>query len=213
MLIPNRVGEHVLLEIAADNVKNPITNPNFANVVGGIETFEVQISTATLNSPVAAEVMSLDNTPALGTNESFAWGRFIDGSHEFDIPQQYTIAAFLQLRLSDEPGDVMVALNVGRLDDGETLTVNHTAAVNAVSHAKPLPINITQHDRSVYASYQGSFIDGKFDTLQAFSTRPLGVFWSLQNEGGAAAINIGFMKAYIAIFNYKEALEVFDPLR
>ena len=170
MLLPNRVGEHVLHEIAADNVKNPITNPNFPSVVGGIEAFEVQISTATLNDPVAAEVMSLDNTPALGTNESFAWGRFIDGTHKANIPQQYTVAGFLQLRLSDEPGDVMVALNVGRLDDGETLTVNHAAPVNAVSHAKPLPITINQHDRSLYASYQGSFIDGQFDTSQSFST-------------------------------------------
>ena len=214
MFIPNRVGEHVLAEIAADNLINPITAANFGLTVGTTLVHQVQTRTANLNDPVHSDAMRSTEDWTINGGESFAYGVFIDGSHSFEGAEQlYLASAAASFQFATEPGSVSVTLQLGRLDAG-SVTVNHAAQVNAVSHSIILPAKIHKSNQAVHASFQGAIVDGKFNTLQDFTAQPLGLYWCIHNElggGGSEVVNSCHMA--MSLYSYKEIVTTFDPLR
>lgn len=210
MYLPNRVGEHVCLEIAA-NVNSSPFGADVTTFGGTASAHQVHTRSATLNENITADNLIQAPLMTISQGETFCYGRFIDGTHEADIPQQYVVSGHLQARLNVDNNGLNVGLFVGRLDSG-SVTVNYTGKPNTVSHGIPLPIQVHSNDGLIHASYQGSFIDGKFSTAQDFQTLPIAAYWCLGHDSGAD-VNIALLRASISIFNYRRAIEVFDPLR
>ena len=214
MFRPNRIGEHMLVDLQASATKNPITSANFTNVVGVPTVFDVQTDLATLQSPGSFTnlYVNVSGNWSLGFGESFAWGRFVDGTHENGLPIQYTVVGYMEAEVNRSLEGVSVALNIGELDSG-SVSVDYNAQVNKVTNAVPLPCAIRKGDQSFSAYGAVNCVDGLFDgNGTSFSTQPVGAFWSIVNDDGVAVI-IEYMRMSVSIYKYVGDIDTFDPTR
>ncbi|AJK28291.1 hypothetical protein [Eel River basin pequenovirus] len=209
MFLPNVIGEHVMGELAANT--EIIGAGVVAATLGTSIQHEVQIASATLKRPISAFRALLTSDSTLTAPSTWAYGTFIDGTHKHqEGGQQFNISASARFQFTSL-AEVQVALCFGRLNTGETLTVNTGAPVNAISNWWILPARIqSDGEKSIYASYQGSFIDGQFQTAQAYSDRPVGLYWLIHQDNGSGG-TLRFMDINGAIFNYVEGVDVFNP--
>ena len=210
----NRIGDHSLVDLVAGAVKNPITSANFANVVGTPTVFHVQTDRSTLISPGSFTnlFVNISGNYTMNFGESFAWGRFVDGTHLNDREVQYSIVGAAEVLGNRSTEGVSLSCNIGELDSG-SVSQDYTTQVNTVTNAVLLPADIKRNDQIIQGRVACSAIDGLFEGgTTAFSTQPIGAFWGLVNDDSADFI-IEYMRMTLSIYRYVEDIDTFDPSR
>ena len=212
MFRPNRIGEHMLIDTHASEFELPILTADFATTTTFWPNVGVQIDSALLRDRSFVQIRKPSaQTWSLNNNEGLAFGRFMSGEHEKDLPVQINVAGSLRVQAS--AAGLQCDMFMGRLSSA-TPVVDHTALVNTMSSVVSIPANCRHYSDDVYhTDVQRSVINGLFNGgVSVFDTDPIGVFWMIYNFTGAA-VTIERMKASLSHFKYTSDVDHEDPSR
>ena len=167
MYLPNIVGQHPLIEIAADKNADPFATGNITAFAGSASVHQVHTRSATLNSPGSSDILFQGPLLTFQAGESLAYGRFIDGTHaNSDLPERYVVTGALEAKFNTEAHGITCGLFIGRLDSG-SVTVNYAGKPNTITHGILLPAEINVFRGMIHAKAQIEVIDRKSTRLNS----------------------------------------------
>ena len=208
-----RVADYFYSDVSGNLVSNPIAAGDIATVSRSSATgFAVQTDRATLLDPVSSVSMALNTAPTIQANSTFAFGRFVSGVKQNDLPMHYHVSGYCRALFSGTPTNIGLGFYIGRLDSG-SVAQDYTAQVNLVSHPIALPLQCDEiAGNSLKCSVNCNVLDGLYDGgASAFTAQPFGVFMGLQNDATGLALN--FLKMSLSVYRYSEDIDSFDPSR
>ncbi|AJK28268.1 hypothetical protein [Eel River basin pequenovirus] len=215
---PNRVGEHMLIDLESNEVEYNITTANFTTLAAAFPDQTVVTDVSTVAEEFAFSFNKVDGqTWTLGAGESINIGRFLDGDFLRrqtgpDSAFQINVAGSIGFRSSG--GEVLTVDPIIARRSGSTVTASFSTVQNAMINNHKIPACARSSDGNIiHCDVAASVIAGLFNgAAAAFGSNPIGVFWSIQNVGTSNA-NIQNLRGSLSAWMYYKPLNTFEPER
>lgn len=215
---PNRIGDHHIADLSADDFVLDQTPTNFTTSLGTWTLPQVQTDTATLGDPISTvdfNTGDVQDAWVLAALKSWSFGRFISGAavNEREVMIAWSINA--AVRILANTRNVHLGLFAG-MANATSVTVDKTAQVNLMDTMTMLagPVNV-ESDEVITLNESGTFINSVFNggASGAYDTNPLGIWMQATNLHASVNVTIGSVIGSLSIYRYTRDVDTFDPTR
>lgn len=214
----DRIGEHHIADLSADDHVLLQTPTNFTTSLGTLTLPQVQTDTAVVSDKVSTVNFNsgdAQKTWPLTALLSWSFGRFISGSpiNDREVMIGYSLKAVVRAAAVNRA--ITLKLFAG-MANADSVTVDITAQTNLMDTMCLLGVqnNVDNVDMSVI-NIKGTFLNTLFNGGASgdYDTNPLGIWLQVSNLQSSTTINIHSIIGSLSIYRYSQDIDTFDPTR
>lgn len=212
----NRIGDHHVADLSADEFVFDPSAANFVTSLGTIEQHFVQTDSAVLGDPVRTMNMNTADTIrsyVIAGSKTHCFGIFVSGASLNERSMMLGYSGAIMVKTNPAANALVVNANMG-MAKAATVTVDKTAQTNEMDTKMLLgtavnPQNNVYHYLKVRGTVINTVLNGGASGL--FDTNPLGFWFSFLSIGAGSTIIT--MQASMSLYRYTQDLDTFDPNR